>query len=94
MRQHDVIVRAFRGRPLHRVTHEIKNGRAYVTSQRAIRLAETGEMAAVGFPLEDTFVFDAVVFERLSAAWDQRQATDPSDWKALTPLADAVLVGC
>jgi hypothetical protein len=94
MQRHDVIVRAFRGRPLRRVTHEIQNGRAYVSSERAIRLAETGEMPAVGFPLEDTFVFDAVVFDRLSAAWDLNQRTDPADWKALTPLAAAILVGC
>lgn len=89
-----VIVRAFRGQPLRRVTHECANGRVYVSSERAIRLAQSGALPAVGFPVEDTFVFDAEVFERLARAWSKDGETKPDDWRELKPLADAAPLIC
>ena len=89
-----VIVRAFGGQPLRRVTHAIRNGRVYVSSERAIRLAEDGTLPPVGFPIEDAFVFDGPVFERLSAAWATHSTTTREDWSSLTPLADAIPVIC
>lgn len=78
------------GSHLRRVTYEIANGHVYVATERAIRMAETGELPAVGFPLDDAFVFDAVELQRLEATWERDATTQDADWSRLRPLADAL----
>lgn len=87
-----VIVRQFDGAPLRRVVICEGAGRVYVSSERAIERAESGELPPVGFERGDVFAFDERAFAALAARWAEQQVIPAEAWSALTPYQGEVRV--
>jgi hypothetical protein len=79
----DVIVRAFGGKPLHRVAVQADNGLVYVVRPGVESRIESGETHPVGFPETDTFEFKSENFHSLDREWQTEAATRRETWSAL-----------
>ena len=78
-----VIARAFRGEPLKRAVVGAGGTVIYLANPEVLDLVESEELPAVGFPLEDVFVFDQSVFSALESEWRERGRTSGDLWGQL-----------
>jgi hypothetical protein len=83
MARETVIVRAFRGEPLKRVAMDFGERLIYLANPELLKAVEAGDSAAVGFPIEDVYVFDKSVLYELETEWNETGATTNSVWRKL-----------
>lgn len=76
----NVLVRASRGKPLHRVAVSAANGLIYVARKESLETKKGSEFNPIGFPEQDIFVFDSDLFQRLEAEWLDKGETAPQSW--------------
>ncbi len=74
-----VVVRAFAGEPLERVVCGSANSIVHVLYPGSVANFEASHTGGIGFPWNDVFEFDTVVFERLRTQWAERRDADWSD---------------
>jgi hypothetical protein len=80
-----VIVRAFGGEPLVRLTWEMYPAVVYICNDEGYqKLLASEEWMPVGFPREDVFHYDSELIGRLMEKWQD----DPSIWQHLKPWQD------
>jgi len=79
----DVIVRAFRGRPLHRVAILGSDRLVYVASPERLAEIQNGNSEPTGFPKEDVFAFEPTAYAELCAEWERTGVTDSTLWERL-----------
>ena len=80
-----VIVRAFGNEPLERIACGSAKSVVHVLHPNSVAAFEAGRTGGVGFPREDTFEFDPVVFERLRAQWAKNRDANWGDAKPYVP---------
>lgn len=82
----DVIARAYRGEPLHRVALEAGDGVVYLISPLAAK-ADHPEDRAVGFPRRDVFRFDSELLANLTHAFQRSDSVSLIKlWQAAAPI--------
>lgn len=77
----DVIARAFKGEPLHRVAVDHGPGLIYITTRARLPGVSTGEVQPTGFPDSDIFCFNTDTYERLRREWVDTGRTSPEVWR-------------
>ena len=85
-----VIARADRGEPLERIAIEWGTRVVYLANPARIDAVLAGESNPIGFPQEDVFEFDEVVFADLSDQWARKRATEPATWQRLRSYSAAL----
>ncbi len=84
-----LIVRDFKGKPLKRVLVGYGNGLAYVANPDLVEAVNNGDSYPVGFPSEDSYLFDNACFYSLSEEWEKTGKICDASWSKLRPLTSA-----
>lgn len=82
------LVRAYAGEPLERVVTKIAARVIYAANRESA--AGDAQLSGVGFPPEDVFEFEEVIYRRLCAQWAATGRTDPALWGEARPYREAV----
>jgi hypothetical protein len=84
-----VLAMASGGKPVKRILMGIGDRVFYLANPDRIASVEAGETDPVGFPQEDVFEFDEVVFADLCDQWARHRATEPATWQRLKSYSAA-----
>lgn len=78
-----VIARAHGGEPLRRLA--IKSGEScvYLANPDNLASVESGDSFPIGFPNEDVFLFDSIVYADLVSEWASQSTTNHQSWQRL-----------
>ncbi len=66
----DVIVTAFRGRPVHMIEIARANNLVYVASRESLDRINAGASEPVGVPTSDVMEYDEIAFSNLRQSWE------------------------
>lgn len=79
----EVIVRCHRGMPARLSVVGATKKLVYLSPPDLVEAIKSGLTGAIGYPIEDVFLFNSEAYERLSKQWDSSGVTANETWRSL-----------